>query len=142
MRSEYDFSDSKPNPHIPKQGNGGGRISCRMVKSEMAIIDEVLLNEMTSRLVRVFHPDKVILFGSHAWGIPTAESDIDLYVIVPESSERPLQRVRRARACLEDVRVAKDILVRTRAEVDKYCTVYASLECQVLEKGRILYERR
>lgn len=107
----------------------------------MAIIDETLLNEMTRRLVQTFHPDKIVLFGSHAWGTPTDGSDVDLYVIVPESSERPLQRVRRARACLEDVRVAKDILVRTRAEVDKYRNVYASLECQVLEKGRVLYER-
>lgn len=107
----------------------------------MAKIDEALLSEMTSRLVQAFHPDMVILFGSHAWGTPTETSDIDLYVIVPESSERPLQRARRARACLGDVRVAKDILVRTRAEVDKYRNVYASLECQVLEKGRVLYER-
>jgi predicted nucleotidyltransferase len=107
----------------------------------MAIIDEALLNEMTNRLVHAFHPEKVILFGSHAWGTPDKGSDIDLFVIVPESHERPLQRIRRARACLEDVRVAKDILVRTRVEVDKYCQVYASLECQVLEKGRVLYDR-
>lgn len=108
----------------------------------MAKIDEALLREMTSRLVTALHPDKVILFGSHAWGAPSEDSDIDLFVIVPESSERPLQRIRRARACLGDVRVAKDVLVRTRAEVDKYRSVHASLECLVLEKGRVLYERR
>lgn len=107
----------------------------------MAKLDEALLNEMTNRLVQTFHPDKVILFGSHAWGTPDEASDIDLYVIVPESNERPLQRARRARACVGDVRVALDILVRTRAEADKYRHLYASLECQVFEKGRVLYER-
>jgi uncharacterized protein len=108
----------------------------------MAKIDEALLSEMTNRLVQTFHPDKVILFGSHAWGTPNEASDIDLYVIVPESNERPLQRARRARACVgDDVRVALDILVRTRAEADKYRHLYASLECQVFEKGRVLYER-
>lgn len=107
----------------------------------MAKLDEALLNEMTKRLVQTFHPDKVILFGSHAWGTPNEASDIDLYVIVPESSERPLQRARRARACVGDVRVALDILVRTRAEANKYRHLYASLECQVFEKGRVLYER-
>lgn len=107
----------------------------------MAKIDETLLREMTSRLVQTFHPDKVILFGSHAWGTPDEGSDIDLYVVVPESNERPLQRARRARACVGDVRVALDILVRTRAESDKYRHLYASLECQVFEKGRVLYER-
>lgn len=107
----------------------------------MGKIDESLLSEMTNRLVQTFQPEQVILFGSHAWGIPNEASDIDLYVIVPESSERPLQRARRARACIGDVRIALDILVRTRAEADKYRHLYASLECQVFEKGRVLYER-
>lgn len=107
----------------------------------MAQIDEVLLKKMADCLVQSFDPDKVILFGSHAWGTPDEGSDIDLYVIIPDSNERPLQRARQARACLSDVRVAKDILVRTRAEFEKYSHVYASLECQVLEKGRVLYER-
>ena len=107
----------------------------------MANVDEALLRKMTSRLVQEFQPEQIILFGSYAWGTPDKDSDIDLYVIVPDSSERPVQRARRGRACLGDMLVAKDILVRTRAEVDKYRNVYASLECQVLEKGRILYER-
>ena len=107
----------------------------------MAKLDETLLNEMTSRLVQAFQPEEIILFGSHAWGTPTEGSDIDLYVIVNESNERPLQRARRARACVEGLKVAKDILVRTRAEAKKYRHVHASLECQVFEKGRVLYER-
>lgn len=107
----------------------------------MAQLNEMLLEEMTNRLVHTFQPEQVILFGSYAWGTPHEGSDIDLYVIVPESSERPLQRARRALACMGDVRVALDILVRTRAEADKYRHLYASLECQVFEKGRVLYER-
>ena len=102
---------------------------------------ETLLYDMTNRLVQTFQPEQVILFGSYAWGTPNDSSDIDLYVIVPESSERPIQRARRARACIGDVRVALDILVRTRAEADKYRHLYASLECQIFEKGRVLYER-
>jgi predicted nucleotidyltransferase len=107
----------------------------------MAKIDESLLNEITNRLVQAFQPEQVILFGSHAWGTPHEGSDVDLYVIVAESSERPLQRARRALACLSGLRVAKDVLVRTRAEAEKYRHVYASLESQVFEKGKILYER-
>lgn len=104
-------------------------------------ITDALLSELTNRLVEALQPDKVILFGSQAWGTPDDSSDIDLYVIVPESSERPVQRARRARACIGDVRTPLDILVRTRAEADKYRHLYASLECQVFEKGRVLYER-
>ena len=107
----------------------------------MQKLHENLLNEMTSRLVAEFDPDQVILFGSHAWGTPTADSDIDLFVIVSESQERPLARMRRALACLEGMGVSKDVLVKTRREVEKYRDVHASLESQVLEKGRTLYER-
>lgn len=107
----------------------------------MAQLNEALLNEMTNRLVQAFEPEQIILFGSYAWGTPHDDSDIDLYVIVPESGESPLQRARRARACLGYVRFALDIFVRTRAEADKYRHIYASLECQIFEKGRLLYER-
>ena len=107
----------------------------------MQKVDDALLQELTDRLVDTFQPDQVILFGSYAWGNPDEGSDVDLYVIVPESSERPLQRARRALACLSGLRVAKDVLVRTRAEAEKFRHVYASLESQVFEKGRVLYER-
>jgi predicted nucleotidyltransferase len=107
----------------------------------MALADEELLQKMTSRLVETFQPDQIILFGSQAWGVPTESSDIDLYVVIPESSERPVQRARRARACIGDLRIPLDILVKTRAEADKYRHLYASLECQIFEKGRVLYER-
>ncbi|TRO81791.1 nucleotidyltransferase domain-containing protein [Desulfuromonas acetexigens] len=107
----------------------------------MTKVDDTLLQEMTDRLVRTFAPEQVILFGSRAWGRPDEGSDVDLYVIVSESSERPLQRARRALACLSGLQVAKDVLVRTRAEAEKFRDVYASLESQVFEKGRVLYER-
>ena len=97
---------------------------------------------MTDRLVAEFDPDQVYLFGSHAWGIPSENSDVDLYVIVPESHQRPLQRARRAITCLSGMNISKDVLVRTRSEVEKYRGVYASLENQIFEKGRVLYERR
>lgn len=108
----------------------------------MKNLDEKLLQEMTGRLVAEFDPEQVILFGSHAWGAPREDSDIDLFVVVPESSERPLARARRALACLEGLQVSKDVLVRTRQETEKYRHVFASLESQVLEKGRVLYERQ
>jgi len=108
----------------------------------MKQLDENILHAMTDRLVAEFDPDKIILFGSHAWGVPTENSDVDLYVIVPETGQRPLQRARRAITCLGGMNVPKDVLVRTRIEAEKYRYVYASLESQIFEKGRVLYERR
>lgn len=107
----------------------------------MATISDALLTEMTNRLVNALQPDKVILFGSQAWGTPGESSDIDLYVIVPDSGDRPVQRARKARACIGDIRMPLDILVRTREEAEKYRHLHASLESQIFEKGRVLYER-
>ena len=108
----------------------------------MKTIDQSVLQAMTDRLVAEFDPDKVILFGSYAWGEPTEDSDVDLFVVVSESEERPLQRARRARSCLKDVRVAKDVLVRTHVEMEKYRQVHASLESLMSEQGKVLYERQ
>jgi predicted nucleotidyltransferase len=108
----------------------------------MKHIDDIILQSMTDRLVAEFDPDQIFLFGSHAWGFPTEDSDVDLYVIIPESVERPLRRARRAISCLGGMNISKDVLVRTRAEAEKYRHVYASLESQIFEKGRVLYVRR
>ena len=107
----------------------------------MKNLDNSTLLTITDRLVKEFDPDQVILFGSHAWGTPGEDSDVDLYVIIPESDERPLRRSQRAVACLEGLKIPKDILVRTRRESEKFRSVHASLESQVFERGRLLYER-
>ena len=53
----------------------------------MKTIESDLLNETVERLKTEFQPDEIYLFGSHAWGTPHEDSDIDLMVIVPSSDE-------------------------------------------------------
>ena len=100
---------------------------------------ESILQEMTRRLVAEFQPRQIILFGSHAWGQPNEDSDVDLFVIVPEDDQSRTERELRARRCLRDLYVSKDILVQTQGEVDRATCVYASLESEILEKGVRLY---
>jgi len=100
---------------------------------------ETVLKEMTRRLVAEFQPRQVILFGSHAWGHPHEDSDVDLLVIVQDSDKSPLERGLQARRCLRDLHMPKDILVETQAEVDWASRVYASLESEILERGIRLY---
>ena len=65
---------------------------------------------------------------------------MDLLVIVPDSDQSPLERGLKARRCLRDLRMAKDILVETQMEVDWASRVYASLKCEILERGIKLYD--
>jgi predicted nucleotidyltransferase len=101
-------------------------------------VDQIL-KEMTQRLVAELQPRQIILFGSHAWGQPNEDSDVDLLVIVPDSTQSPLERGIQARHCLRDIHVPKDILVQTQAEIDWASQAYASLESEIIERGVRLY---
>ena len=105
----------------------------------MKIIPPGLLEDAVERLKAEFQPEEIYLFGSHAWGTPTDDSDVDLMVIVHDSDERNIQRMQRAHRCLGDLAMSKDVLVPTRAQVDRYKHLRASLFHQVLARGRKLY---
>ena len=107
----------------------------------MRTISDELLRELTRRLVTELQPEQIILFGSHAWGTPDEDSDIDLLVIVPTSDLSPAQRATRAYRSLRGLLAPVDVLVKTRAEVERYRHVRASLESEILERGRVLYGR-
>lgn len=67
---------------------------------------------------------------------------MDLLVILSYGDLSPTRRAMRAHRCLQGLNVPKDILVRIRAEVDRFCHVPASLEHQIFERGTVLYERQ
>jgi predicted nucleotidyltransferase len=98
-----------------------------------------ILQEIVQRLVEEFHPERIILFGSHAWGTPSPDSDVDLLVVVAGSQLPPAQRAMRAHRALRGLGIPKDVLVRTREEIERYRLVPASLEAEILERGRPLY---
>ena len=108
------------------------------VKS-VQMIPSGLLDKVVERLKVEFQPDAIYLFGSHAWGTPTEDSDVDLMVIVPSSDERPIRRMQRAQRCLRGIGFAKDVLVNTRSEFDRYRHLNASLSHKIFERGRKLY---
>jgi predicted nucleotidyltransferase len=98
-----------------------------------------LLETVTRRLVAEFNPEQVWLYGSHAWGNPHDDSDVDLLVVVPDSDESPIRRSQRAHRCLRGLRMPKDVLVETRQEVDRVKELKTSLENIILSRGRRLY---
>ena len=105
----------------------------------MKVIPQDQLAEAIERLRAEFQPESIYLFGSHAWGEPTQDSDVDLMVIVLESRERPIQRMQRAHRCLSDCDFSKDVFVQTRQEFDRYKHLRASLQYQIVHRGRKLY---
>ncbi len=97
------------------------------------------LDQAVDRLVREFEPEKIILFGSRAWGTPDHDSDWDLMVIVNSSTAAPTRRAARAYRCLNGLRIPVEIIVSTRAEIEQYRTVHTSLTNRILADGQVLY---
>jgi predicted nucleotidyltransferase len=97
------------------------------------------LDEAVDRLVKEFHPEKIILFGSYAWGTPHADSDVDLLVIVDSADLPPTRRAARAYKCLRGLRIPVEVIVSTWDEVDRYRDVPSSLTRKILKKGKVLY---
>ncbi len=105
----------------------------------MKTLDQSLLETATQRLVAEFQPEQIWLYGSHAWGNPHDDSDVDLLVVVPHSDETPIRRSQRAHRSLRGLRMPKDVLVETRQEVDRVKELKNSLENIILTRGRRLY---
>ena len=98
-----------------------------------------LLTQIVQRLVESLHPEQIILFGSHAYGEPNEDSDIDLLVIVSQSNEPRYRRSREAYRALRGISVPTDVIVVTREEVKKKVNVRSSLISRVIHDGKVLY---
>ena len=91
-------------------------------------------------LRETFSPRRIIIFGSHAWGKPDTDSDVDICVIVRSSDMSPLQRAVAAHRALGSVPFAKDIVVQTDSEFERYSAVQGTLQHRIAHEGWIIYE--
>ena len=94
---------------------------------------------MIARLVGVFHPKAIYLFGSQAWGSPSVDSDVDLYVVLDSSDESKAERIRHGLRALVDLRFPVDLLVVTEAEIAERIAHPSSLAHKIMTKGLRLY---
>ena len=99
------------------------------------------IEEVKNRLVRVYDPLQIYLFGSYAWGTPNDDSDLDLLVVVESSEEKRHKRSKIGFAALWGLGISKDLVVYTRAELAAYATDPNTLVAKVLKDGRELYAR-
>ncbi|MDE3089822.1 MAG: nucleotidyltransferase domain-containing protein, partial [Chloroflexota bacterium] len=74
------------------------------------------IRAVVRKIVENFDPEKVILFGSYAYGKPSIHSDVDV-LIVMESTERPAVRAARVYKAVQGKTFPMDILVRTPQEL-------------------------
>jgi len=102
------------------------------------------LQELTDQIVQQlraqYSPQKIILFGSYAEGLPHENSDLDL-LIIKDTSERFIDRWSTVQRILSDAsrKIALETFVLTPQEVSERLARGDQFLAQILQKGRVLY---
>ena len=101
---------------------------------------QAAIQEIVRRLVADLRPHAIILFGSHAYGEPDADSDIDLLIIRP-TAEGFLERIAGARrvATGAQPRIPFDPIVLTPREVEQRLRAGDQFIAEIVRRGEVLY---
>lgn len=97
------------------------------------------LREVVRRLIEVYAPERIYLFGSTARGDSTDDSDLDIMVVVPDDTPEQLRTAGRAYQALWGVGIAVDVLIWTRSAFDERLHLNASLPATIIREGRLLH---
>ncbi len=104
------------------------------------MITEAQIQAVVARIVEGYAPDRIILFGSYAYGTPTEDSDLDLLIIKKTDLRPKIKRivaVRLAAHALDNP--AMDVLVLNEAEEARVRQNRFVVEYTALAQGRTLY---
>jgi uncharacterized protein len=98
------------------------------------------LRPAIQRIVNELNPEKVLLFGSYAYGKPNPHSDVDLLVIMKTSASLKERSWKVSRLLLPRP-FPVDILVKTPKEIEKALKSGDFFLKEILTRGKVLYER-
>jgi predicted nucleotidyltransferase len=104
----------------------------------MKKIGSPLIRKFARQVAKQFNPQKIILFGSYAYGKPTEDSDVDILVIMPFKGRNPEKATEIWMATKPSFPI--DILVRKPAEIKKRIQMGDFFVREIVEKGKVLYE--
>ena len=95
---------------------------------------------MVQRIVKRFHPDRVILFGSHARGTAGPDSDVDLLVVMPVAGSKREKQLE-VRLALHEFKLSKDIIITTPEDYEWRKEIPGTVERPAAREGKVVYAR-
>lgn len=101
------------------------------------VADKIVQN-ITDRLLDVYHPQKIILFGSAVKPGSAEVNDLDFFIVKDDVPQRGIDRIRQLRS-LVDTDVATDFLIITKKELLERQTMEDPFIMQILNQGKTLY---
>ena len=96
------------------------------------------IQRVVDHIAETFDPEKIILFGSYAYGEPKPWSDVDLLVVIETETPKQMQ-LDIVLSCYDPVGL--DILVRTPQEIEDRIQLGDFFLREIVSKGKVLYER-
>ncbi len=97
------------------------------------------IDEGVRRIIAESCPSRIILFGSYARNEPSADSDLDLLVVVPVVADRREEMVRLQHR-LRGLGIPVDVLVFSERQVAEWGDVRGTVLYPALREGIVLYE--
>jgi len=96
------------------------------------------IQEVADKIAKEYQPEKIILFGSYAWGTPHKDSDVDLFVI--KETENSRITAREINRSIFPRPFAIDLIVHTSKEAEKSVNENKNLFIEdILRHGKVLY---
>jgi len=112
----------------------------RFVGYTICVVNSRDIHDFVDRVVQRFRPAAVILFGSHAYGNPTADSDVDLMIVMPHRGPSARIATKIRLACPRAFPM--DLIVRSPAELRRRLRSGDSFLRDVTSNGIVLHESR
>lgn len=111
------------------------------MKNENQTIESIPVQEIIKRIISVTSPNKIIFFGSYAYGTPRLDSDIDIIVVTSVRGSK-IDEYRKIRKSLKGLGYPFDIIVLSMEEFDFYSKSWKnSVIAEATQKGKLLYEK-
>ncbi len=111
-----------------------------MMLKKVEKVDKALIDDIKNRIVEAVDPEKIILFGSFAYGKPSKDSDLDILVIMKSDLPRYKRSVPIYKA-LAGMLIPKDIIVYTPQEVEEWDNVPQAFVTTAVTRGEKIYEK-
>lgn len=102
------------------------------------LIPMTAVQRMVRQIAERFQPDKIILFGSYAYGTPNEHSDIDILVVMPAKNE--INQAVRIRRGVEHP-FPLDLIVRTPETLSWRLQEGDWFLREIVDRGRTLYAK-
>ena len=97
-----------------------------------------VIRKFAREVAERFQPDKIILFGSYAYGIPNEDSDVDILVVMPCRNQHD-QSVKIRLAV--DRNFSMDLIVRKPENLKWRLAEGESFHTEIVNRGKVLYEK-